>query len=236
MAFHPDKCTVLPITKKKHPFRHNYVLHNHVLDTVTSAKYLGVTVQSNLKWDTHINNISANGNKTLGFLKRNFKISNQQVKTQAYQALVRPKLEYSCTVWDPHTTEAIHKLEMVQRRAARYICNKYHNTSSVTDMLDTLNIPPLSQRRLRTRLIMMYKITYHLVAIPSDILIKADSRTRKNHSLTFRHISTSKDTYRHSFFPYTIPQWNQLSPALVLSPSVACFREQLTPAVLCNII
>ena len=235
MAFHPDKCTVLPITKKKHPFQHNYILHNHVLDTVTSAKYLGVTVQSNLKWDTHINNITANGNKTLGFLKRNLKISNQQVKTQAYQALVRPKLEYSCSVWDPHTSESIHKLEMVQRRAARYVCNRYHNTSSVTDMLNTLNIPPLSQRRLRTRLIMMYKITYHLVAIPSDIFILADSRTRKNHTLTYRHIYTSKDTYRHSFFPYTIPQWNQLSPALVLSPSVDIFREQLTPAVLCNI-
>ena len=236
MAFHPDKCTVLPVTKKKQPFQHEYILHNHILESVTSAKYLGVTVQSNLKWDKHINDITSKGNKTLGFLKRNLKTSNQQVKSQAYQALVRPKLEYSCSVWDPHTSESKSKIEMVQRRAARYVCNRYHNTSSVTDMLDTLNIPTLSQRRLRTRLVMMYKISYHLVAIPSDTLILADSRTRKNHQLTYRYIYSSKDSYRHSFFPFTIPQWNQLPASLVQAPSINSFRDQLTPAVLCTLI
>jgi hypothetical protein len=29
MAFHPDKCTVLTITQKKTPFKHDYILHNH---------------------------------------------------------------------------------------------------------------------------------------------------------------------------------------------------------------
>jgi myo-inositol-hexaphosphate 3-phosphohydrolase len=58
MAFHPDKCTVLTITQKKTPFKHDYILHNHILEPVTSAKHLGVTLQSNLKWNTHIDNIT----------------------------------------------------------------------------------------------------------------------------------------------------------------------------------
>ena len=64
--------------------------------------------------------------------------------------------------------------------------------------------------------------------------IVSDTRTRKYHPLTYRQIHTSKDTYRHSFFLYTIPQWNQL-PINTL-PSVVSFREQLTPAVLCNLL
>jgi hypothetical protein len=137
MAFHPDKCSVLPVTKKKQPIQHNYILHNHILESVGSAKYIGIAVQSNLKWDKHINDITSKGNKALGFLKRNLKTSNQQIKTQAYQVLVRPKLEYSCSIWDPHTSESIRTIEMVL--------------------------------------------------------------------LTYRQIHTSKDTYRHLFFPYTIP-------------------------------
>ena len=121
------------------------------------------------------NNIFLDQIESTGFLKMKSKASNQQIKTQAYQALVRPKLEYSCSIWNPYTSESIRKIEMVQRRAARYICNIYHNTSSVSDMLNKINLPSLAERRLRTRLVMMYKVSFHLVAVPSDILIASDT-------------------------------------------------------------
>jgi hypothetical protein len=95
----------------------------------------------------------------------------------------RPKLEYACSVWNPHTAEHCNKIEMVQRRAARYACNRYHNTSSVTDMLQTLTWPSLQQRRLKTKLIMFYKIVHHIVAVPTTILIPTDPRIRKFHPL-----------------------------------------------------
>ena len=67
-----------------------------------------------------------------------------------------------------------------------------------------LGWPTLAERRLKTRLIMFYKITHALIAIPNNILIPTDSRTRKSHNQTFRHITTQKDTYKWSFFPHTI--------------------------------
>jgi hypothetical protein len=38
------------------------------LESVSSAKYLGITLQTDLKWTQHANNIVANANKSLGFL------------------------------------------------------------------------------------------------------------------------------------------------------------------------
>ena len=101
-------------------------------------------------------------------------------------------------------------------------------------MLNTLNWPTLQQRRLKTRL-MFYKIVHHIVAVPSDILIPTDNRTRQFHPQTYRHILTFKDCYKYSFFPLTITQWNVLPPQVVLSPTLNIFREQLTPTVLYNI-
>jgi hypothetical protein len=48
----------------------------------------------------------------------NLKVNSKSVKEKAYTSLMRPKLEYSSCVWDPHTKYNISKLEMVQRRAA----------------------------------------------------------------------------------------------------------------------
>jgi myo-inositol-hexaphosphate 3-phosphohydrolase len=113
MVFHPDKCSVLAITNKKNPVKHNYLLHNHTLESVSSAKYFGITLQSDLKRTQHTNNIVANANKSLGFLKTNLKTYNTNIKSQVYLSLVRPKLEYACSIWDPHTAEHRNKIEMV---------------------------------------------------------------------------------------------------------------------------
>ncbi len=89
--------------------------------------------------DKHIDNMTAKANQCLGFLRRNLKITSEKVKSHAYKALVRPKLEYCSTIWDPHQKQQINQIEKVQRRAARFTCNRYHNTSSVTNMMTHLN-------------------------------------------------------------------------------------------------
>ena len=50
MKFHPDKCTVLRVTNKKKIIDAKYQLHGHTLESVTSAKYLGLTFTNKLQW------------------------------------------------------------------------------------------------------------------------------------------------------------------------------------------
>jgi hypothetical protein len=97
MKFHPDKCQVLAITKKKTPIKKNYYLHDHTLEHVPSAKYLGIIITSDLKWESHETNISQKANKTIGFLKRNLILLNSGKKNSRF---VRQKKLYfnSCVV------------------------------------------------------------------------------------------------------------------------------------------
>ena len=65
------KCFVLRIPSSRSPLVTNYSLGDEILQEVNSHTYLGVEIQHNLKWDSHINNITSKANKTLGFVRRN---------------------------------------------------------------------------------------------------------------------------------------------------------------------
>ena len=88
------------------------------------------------------------------------------ITSPAYEALVRPHLENACTLWDPHTQVNVRRLDSVQRRAARYVCNHWHSTSSVSTMLHELSWESLARRRERARLYMINKVVHGLVDIP----------------------------------------------------------------------
>ena len=83
MAFHPDKCSVNRITRKKTIYRYLYTLHGQILTEEINTKYVRVTIAENIMWNSHIEQTAAKGNKKLGFLKRNPKINNPDIKSHA---------------------------------------------------------------------------------------------------------------------------------------------------------
>ena len=65
------KCQVIRVTSSRTPLQTQYILHGQVLEAVSSARYLGVDISSNLKWNTHMDRIAANAGRSLEFVKRN---------------------------------------------------------------------------------------------------------------------------------------------------------------------
>ena len=151
------------------------------------------------------------------------------VKQRAYFSLVRPLLEYSSNVWDPHTQKNIKKLEMVHRRAARYVLHRHRNTSSVTDMLQTLNWRSLESRRKDMRLCMMFRIERGLVAISKDSrLIPQKRPTRHSHSRAFQTITCGTEKRRISFFPRTLRDCNALPPDIPDLETLEAFKVSVS--------
>ena len=136
----------------------------------------------------------------------------QHIKKSAYTTLVRPLLEYSSSVWDPHTKTLVNKIEMVQRRAARFCHNDYKTIEKgcVSEMIMKLNLEPLNIRRTNKRLTIFHKAINGHLALPIGHLQPVLRRTRHLNSKAYNTIHTSKDCYKYSFFPRTIKDWNSL--------------------------
>ena len=132
----------------------------------------------------------------MGFLKRNIRSAPQAAKETAYKTFVRPIVEYAATTWAPFTDTETRKIEMVQRRAARFVSNDYRRTSSVTEMISTLGWDTLQKRRDLARLSMMYSIVHHLVDIPVEPYLTPLTSMTRGHDSRFFKIRTSNTTYQ----------------------------------------
>ena len=120
-------------------------------------------------------------------------------------SMVRPTVEFGSCVWDPHERVDINKIEMVQRRGARFVKHRYHNRSSVTDLLEDLKWKSLETRRKESRLTMMYKIVNQQVAVdPDKHLMKPQKQSHSANTNSYVVPYASTTSRQQSFFPRTI--------------------------------
>ena len=227
MEFHPDKCQVLRITNKRKPITSYYPIHSIQLQITDSAKYLGVTIDSNLKWTKHYDNICSKANSTLAFLGRNLYCCPRPVKEACYKALVQPVLEYGCCVWDPHHQNHILKFEKIHKRAARFVTNNFSliQGNTVKNMRE-LSWIPLEERRARIKLCTLFRAKLGLIDIPIQDLIQVKSNTRRQTSHYFTPQSTV-DSHLYSFYPNTLRLWNSLPEDTKSISTVAGFKHEL---------
>lgn len=233
MHFNIKKCAILSITRKRKPSQYQYNILGHTLARVDQHEYLGVTISHDLRWDSHCHKIRQKASRTLGLLRRTLSPCRQDVKARAYQALVRPQLEYASQVWNPYTLDGVKRIEQVQRSAARFVFSDYRRTTSVTPLIVNLGWDSLHNRRLLSQATMFYKIHHGLVDIQLPQVIKpALFIGRHDHQLKFNIPVASIDPYKFSFYPRAVRIWNQLPPTTVLAPSVAIFQEAALPAIM----
>ena len=147
VSIHPNVYTLVLLVRHSPSHRYITYISSHIIQQVSTAKYFGVTIASNLSWSSHITNIINKTNSIRAFLQRNLKHCTFTVKSACYRIYVRSILEYTSTVWSPHLLCDINRLEMVLHYAARLVCNDYMRYSSVKTMLTKLNWPTLQQRR-----------------------------------------------------------------------------------------
>ena len=155
--------------------------------------------------------VTAKGNTMLGMMIqgircRNLKNCSKNLKDLAYKVILRPKLEYPCSIWDPYTDVNIIKtLEGVQRRSAHFVCNKFSYHESVTSMLNELDWPSLQQRRAEKRMALSHRIVNETVDVEAPALMtRTKQSSRKLNRVQYQTHSSKKDCYKYSFVPRAI--------------------------------
>ena len=96
MTFNPGKSVVLHVGKNNP--NDSYYMTNKEGENIkvtesASEKDIGVTFDCDMKFATHINNITNKANRMIGLIKRCISHMDEKMFTTLYSSLVRPILE-----------------------------------------------------------------------------------------------------------------------------------------------
>ena len=231
MRLNIEKCVTMTCTRSPVSTPTVYSIHEHPLNVVDQHDYLGVRLHSSMTWSHHIQLKVNKATKVLNLIKRTLHKCTKEVKETAYFTLVRPILEYTAIIWDPYQQYLIDSIEKIQRRAARWVMGDYRLTSSVSEMISTLQWPSLEQRRLHNRLTMFYNFVNKATSIDIPLHYHpytSTHNTRYYHPLHYMIPWSSTSYYQMSFFPKTIRDWNSLPHQIIESESVNIFSHRLS--------
>ena len=105
-------------------------IDGRTIKRVEHTKSLGLTIDAQLSWSKHVDEISKKVSSAIGALKRVRPFIPTDVAVQIYNALILPHFDYCNQVWDGMSGCLSDKLQKLQNRAARVITQSPFDTSS----------------------------------------------------------------------------------------------------------
>ena len=75
-------------------------INNFPTEQVSSTKSLGVSINENLSWNTHIETVCKKISSTLGLIKRIRDFVPFYTLLSIFNGLVKPQFDYCSLVWD----------------------------------------------------------------------------------------------------------------------------------------
>ena len=128
---------VMFTNKRKWSLPKDLTVNNTPIELADSAKLLGVTLDSKLNFNKHIDNITRKATMALMQCRRAIRPTwglPPNVCKWIYTAVIRPVLTYACTVWINalKTQFNCNKLERVHRLALNTITGAFPNTPSIS--------------------------------------------------------------------------------------------------------
>ena len=100
--------------------------HKKAILEKSSIKYLGIMIDSNLTWHSHIENISKKMSRAIGLLYKIRPFVNIKIMKTLYYALVYPHILYAIEVWGSTGITILNRLLVLQKRIVRLL--SYSNT------------------------------------------------------------------------------------------------------------
>ena len=233
VKFNAKKSKDLIFSHKKLNNSPPILLHGQPIDRVGSHKHLGLTLQPDLNFSQHLENVIKHAYLKMATLF-NARLLNRKTLDLLYKLHVRSKIDYCLQVYGPTLNRTqIAQLERVQYKAARLVTKTMKSTSREKLLID-LGWETIAQRIDFLSICHFHKMVTGntreriLECLPPRTNLGVNLRNMRAfekypYTARIRHKFLDK-----SFFPRTASMWDNLPKEIRLSPNMEEFKLRLS--------
>ena len=171
-----------------------------VIDRVEYFNFLGLTIDSQMTWKNHTDNISNKCMRVIGTLNRIKHILPTQTRILLYNSLILPHINYCIMAWGYQS----NRLFKLQKRAIRIVANSKYNTHTeplfklyrILKLADVLTLQTMKvYHKFRNNELPVYMQNWPLVT--NNEIHRYNTRTATDlHTFKYRH-TFAKKSLRH---------------------------------------
>ena len=197
-------------------------IHSKVVEEVSSHKILGITLDNNLSWCNHVDDLCKKVSVKVFQLSKIKHFLNMHARKLFFQAHIQSTIDYASTLWDSTSANTLKPLVSLHKRALKLIILKT-STLNASDY-KTLDILPLKNRLKYNKGLLMYKIMSGNAPpnLTSSFSISSYSHYANKINLPIPRIDLFKSSLKYSG---TI-LWNTLPESLKTSGHIT-FKTRL---------
>ena len=196
------------------------------IDQVNAFRFLGITIDQNLTWKNHIDELGKKCSSSIGILYRVKHFLPEMALLNLYNTLFLSHINYGITAWGSACNADKEKLHILQKRALRAVSNSEYRSASNPLFIkySQLKITDLCQLDIG---IFMYKYCNNMLPSTFDNMFTMNAN---NHTYATRYASDFEfPNIRLEFCEKSISyrgvkQWNNIPPHIKDSKSIHSFK------------
>ena len=201
-----------------------------ILEQKKECKFLGVIVDEDINWKSHINHISNKVSKTIALLRLLKYTFPKKILTTLYMSLIQPYYNYCNVVWGAADTTIIEPLFLLQKKALR-IVNRVPYLEHTKPIFESMKLLTVYQLHDLNCILFIYKcLNSNIYPFYKNRLIRNsqyhDYNTRNNSD--FRLPGSRLKNIRQSYFFKGIGLWNNLNNDLTIFKPNILFKSNLS--------
>ena len=210
---------------------------SHVIQS-NRVRFLGIQLDCNLNWKSHVDEVCSKVSKTIGVLYKIMDFVPSYIIVNLYYRLIYPHLTYCNIVWGNTHPTFLNKLFILQKKAVRLLTSSDYraHTSNLFQTLNILTIFDIYSYQLG---VFMYKIDHNCLPSVFQYFFKLNSDDHYHFTRSWNKIHVSSintEINRKSIVYSGVKFWNNLDATIKNALSLHTFTYHLKRHLLSNIV